>query len=75
MKRHGLTNVRMDTSETDVWFSSALAKQEPSFAQVWYDSNVERKLGPLIERYGMKYPQLLIFSGQKAQKTNKNLHS
>jgi ubiquinone/menaquinone biosynthesis C-methylase UbiE len=75
MKRHGLTNVCIETFETDIWFSSTLAKQELSFAQVWFDSNVERKLGSLIEKYGMKYPQLLIFSGQKAQKTNKSLDS
>ena len=29
------------------------------------DSDVEKRLGPLIDKYGMKYPKLLIFSGQK----------
>jgi hypothetical protein len=65
MEQHGLKNVRIEKLDTDIWLSPALAKQELSFAQVWFDSDVERRLGPLIDKYGMKYPQLLIFSGQK----------
>jgi hypothetical protein len=63
MKEHGLKNVRAEKFDTDVWFSPSLAKQDLGFAQVWFDSEVERRLGPLIDTYGMKYPALLIFSG------------
>ena len=65
MKEYGLKNVYVEKIDTDIWFSPALAKQDLSFAQVWFDSNVERSLAPLIDAYGMKYPKLLIFSGQK----------
>ena len=65
MKEHGLINVYAEKFDTDIWFSPSLAKQDLSFAQVWFDSNVERNLAPLIDTYGMKYPKLLIFSGQK----------
>jgi ubiquinone/menaquinone biosynthesis C-methylase UbiE len=73
MKEHGLKNVQVEKSDTDIWLSPSLAKQDLSFAQVWFDSDVERRLGPLIDTYGMKYPQLLIFSGQKVQKVEKDL--
>jgi len=66
MKEHGLINVYVGKFNTDIWFSPALAKQDLSFAQVWFDSNVERSLAPLIDTHGMKYPELLIFSGQKS---------
>jgi ubiquinone/menaquinone biosynthesis C-methylase UbiE len=68
MKEHGLKNVRVEKCDTDIWFSPSLAKQDLSFAQVWFDSDVERRLGPLIDTYGMKYPELLIFSGQKCRR-------
>jgi ubiquinone/menaquinone biosynthesis C-methylase UbiE len=68
MKEHGLKNVQVEKSDTDIWFSPSLAKQHLSFAQVWYDSDVERRLGPLIDAYGMKYPELLIFSGRKVKR-------
>jgi hypothetical protein len=67
MKEHGLKNVQVEKCDTDIWFSPSLAKQNLSFAQVWFDSDVERRLGPLIDAYGMKYPELLIFSGQKCK--------
>jgi ubiquinone/menaquinone biosynthesis C-methylase UbiE len=64
MKEYGLKNVRVEKFDTDIWFSPSLAKQDVGFAQVWFDSDVERRLGPLIDTYGMKYPELLIFSGR-----------
>jgi cyclopropane fatty-acyl-phospholipid synthase-like methyltransferase len=64
MKEHGLKNVHVEKFDTDIWFSPSLAKQDLGFAQVWFDSDVERGLGPLIDKYGMKYPELLIFSGR-----------
>jgi cyclopropane fatty-acyl-phospholipid synthase-like methyltransferase len=67
MKERGLKNVYVEKSDTDIWFSPSLAKQDLTFAQVWFDSQVERRLGPLIDVYGMKYPELLIFSGQKCK--------
>ena len=65
MKERGLRDVYVKKFDTDIWFSPSLAKQELSFAQVWFDSNVEKNLGSIIDTYGMKYPKLLIFSGQK----------
>ena len=68
LKMHGLKNVYAEKCDTDIWFSPALAKQELSFAQVWFDSDVARRLGPLINTYGMKYPELLVFSGKKCKR-------
>lgn len=65
MKEVGLQGVRMTKFETDVWFSPELAKRDLGFAQVWFDENVERTLGSSINSYGMKYPQLDVFSGMK----------
>ncbi|MDH5754776.1 MAG: class I SAM-dependent methyltransferase [Candidatus Bathyarchaeota archaeon] len=65
MKEAKLTDIRMETFETNIWFSPDLAKQDLGSAQVWFTSDVEQKLGPLIDKYGMKYPALLIFSGIK----------
>jgi len=65
LKEHRLREVHVDEYDTDIWFSPELAKQDLSFAQVWFDPNVEKNIGWIIDRYGMKYPKLLIFSGQK----------
>ena len=65
MKEAKLTDVRVETFETNIWFSPDLAKQDLGFAQVWFTPDVEKKLGSLIDKYGMKYPALLIFSGIK----------
>jgi len=65
LKTSGLAKVRTEEFDNSIWFSPQLAKQELSFAQVWYDSGTKKRLGPLIDKYGMKYPKLLIFSGQK----------
>jgi ubiquinone/menaquinone biosynthesis C-methylase UbiE len=65
MKEQGLGAVRVEEHDTDIWFSPSLAKQDLGFAQVWFDSNIEENLGRLVDKYGMKYPVLLIFSGQK----------
>jgi ubiquinone/menaquinone biosynthesis C-methylase UbiE len=65
MKKHRLREVHVDEYDTNIWFSPSLAKQDLSFAQVWFDSNVEKNIGCIIDKYGMKYPKLLIFSGQK----------
>jgi ubiquinone/menaquinone biosynthesis C-methylase UbiE len=60
-----LADIRAETVETDVWFSPELAKQDLSHAQVWFDADVEKSLGKLIDKYGMKYPALVVFSGTK----------
>jgi hypothetical protein len=65
MREHGLRNVCRREIDTNIWFSPSLAKQDLSFAQVWYDSEVEKRLGSLIDTHGMKYPELLEFSGKK----------
>jgi cyclopropane fatty-acyl-phospholipid synthase-like methyltransferase len=65
MKRCGLEAVRVEKFGTDLWLSPSLSKQDLSFAQVWFDLHVERNLGSLIDAYGMKYPELLVFSAQK----------
>lgn len=66
MKNAELTRVRKRILETSIWFSPELAKQDLGFAQVWFDERVEKSLGPLIEKHGMKYPALQTFSGTKA---------
>jgi len=66
MKEAGLANVRVGKIDTDIWFSPDLARQDLSHAQVWYDENVEKSLGKLIDKYGMKYPALCLVSGTKS---------
>lgn len=65
-KRAKLAKIQVEKFDTDVWFSPDVAKQDLGFAQLWFDQDVEERLGSLIDRYGMKYPMLLIFSGVKA---------
>ena len=66
MKKCELEEISVNKVDTDIWFSPQLAKQDLGFAQVWFDPDVERRLGSMIDAYGMKYPELLIFSGQKS---------
>jgi hypothetical protein len=42
-----------------------VARQDLEFAQLWFNDEVEKSLGALIDKYGMKYPRLLLFSGVK----------
>jgi cyclopropane fatty-acyl-phospholipid synthase-like methyltransferase len=65
MKEAQLGGVRLEKLGTDIWFSPQLAKQDLGFAQVWFDEDVKRTLGYEIDRYGMKYPSIHIFSGVK----------
>jgi len=65
MEATGLKRVSVEKFKTDIWFSPKVAKQDLEFAQVWFDAEVEKNLGQLIDKYGMKYPPLLIFSGVK----------
>ena len=65
MKVAKLGDIRMEKVETNIWFSPDLAKQDLSHAQVWFDADVEKSLGKLIDKYGMKYPAFLRFSGVK----------
>lgn len=65
MKAAKLVNVHVEEVKTDIWISPDLAKQDLSHAQVWFDADVEKSLGKLIDKYGMKYPELLIFLGVK----------
>ena len=65
MKAAKLTNVFVGKVETNIWFSPDLAKQDLSHAQVWFDADVEKSLGKLIDKHSMKYPAFLAFSGVK----------
>ena len=65
MKVAKLADIHMEKVETDIWFSPDLAKQDLSHAQIWFDAGVEKSLGKLINKYGMKYPAFLTFSGVK----------
>jgi sterol 24-C-methyltransferase len=65
MKAAKLTDIHVKKVETNIWFSPDLAKQNLSHAQVWFDADVEKSLGKLINKYGMKYPAFLTFSGVK----------
>jgi len=65
MKATKLTNVFVGKVETNIWFSPDPAKQDLSHAQVWFDADVEKSLGKLIDKHSMKYPAFLAFSGIK----------
>ncbi len=65
MREAKLTDVRLEKFEPDIWFSPDLAKQTLESAQVWFTPEVEEKLGSQIDKHGMKYSELLIFSGRK----------
>jgi hypothetical protein len=65
MKAANLAYVHAENIETDIWISPDLAKQDLSHVQVWFDADVEKSLGKLIDKHGMKYPALVIFSGIK----------
>lgn len=67
MKEARIVKVRVEKVETDIWFSPELAKQNLSHAQVWYDSAVEKSLGKLIDKCGMKCPALYSVSGTKSR--------
>ena len=66
MKEAKLRGIRIEKLEPNIWFSPDLAKRNIGSAQVWYTPDVEKRLGPLIDRYGMSYPAILIFSGEKS---------
>jgi ubiquinone/menaquinone biosynthesis C-methylase UbiE len=63
MRNAKLTKIQTKIFDTNIWFSPELARQDMGFAQVWFDDAVEKSLGSLIERCGMKYPALQTFSG------------
>ena len=65
MKAAGLTSIEVRKSETNIWFSPDIARRDLGSAQVWFDAEVEKNLGQSIDKYGMKYPPLLVFSGVK----------
>ena len=65
MREAGLDNVHVETIDTDAWFSPEVARQDLEFAQLWFNEEVEKSLGASIDKYGIKYPVLLLFSGVK----------
>lgn len=65
MEKAELADVHVEKVRTNIWFSPDLAKQDLSHAQVWYDADVEKSLGELIDKYGMKYPAFFVFCGTK----------
>jgi ubiquinone/menaquinone biosynthesis C-methylase UbiE len=65
MKAAKLADIHVEKVETDIWISPDFAKQDLSHAQVWFDAGVEKSLGKIIDKHGMKYPACLIFSGVK----------
>jgi ubiquinone/menaquinone biosynthesis C-methylase UbiE len=60
-----LRQIHAETFEAQIWFSPQLAKQDLGLAQVWFTEDEEKRLGARIDKYGMKYPAFLIFSGVK----------
>jgi ubiquinone/menaquinone biosynthesis C-methylase UbiE len=65
MKAAKLVDIRAEKVETDIWLSPSLAKQDLSHAQVWFDADVQKSLGKIIDKHGMKYPAFLTFLGVK----------
>jgi cyclopropane fatty-acyl-phospholipid synthase-like methyltransferase len=70
MKMAGLTKVHLKTLETKIWYSPTLfLKGVGGQDEVWPELREEimEKLWPSVKRYGMKYPPINIFVGEKAQ--------
>jgi cyclopropane fatty-acyl-phospholipid synthase-like methyltransferase len=67
MEKANLAKIGVETFATDIWFSPKLAKQDLSLTQVWFTQDEEKRLGSRIDKYGMKYPAFLMFSGFKPQ--------
>jgi cyclopropane fatty-acyl-phospholipid synthase-like methyltransferase len=63
----GLTEIKIEKFDTDIWFSPDVAKRDLALSQIWFDEDVNKRLGSSIGKYGMKYPALLIFSGTKPE--------
>lgn len=62
LRRNGLVNVQIETSESDIWYSPSVAEKD-----FWKEFREEiiTKLGALTKKYGMKYPPIFIVSGHK----------
>jgi ubiquinone/menaquinone biosynthesis C-methylase UbiE len=65
MKAAKLADIHVEKVETSIWISPELAKQDLSHAQVWFDADVQKSLGKIIDKHGMKYPAFLTFLGVK----------
>jgi hypothetical protein len=68
MKKAGLTKIHFKTVETRVWYSSTLfLKGAGGQDEVWteYKERIMKELWPSIKQYGVKYPPINIFLGEK----------
>lgn len=68
LKSAGLKNVDVETVPTDISYSGKVfLKSNISQDEVWpeFEEGIMKELWPSIEQYGMKYPSIRKFSGQK----------
>jgi len=70
MRNAGLKKVHIKTMETEIWYSpTAFLKGVGGQDEIWqeFKEKIMEKLWPLVKQYGMKYPPINIFLGQKTQ--------
>jgi len=70
MKDAGLTKVHVKTVETEIWYSSTVfLKGAGGQDEIWteFKEKIIEDLWPSVKQYGMKYPSINIFLGQKPQ--------
>lgn len=68
MKRAGLTDVNVKTVSTNISYSAEVfLRSNISQDEIWpeFKQKIIRELWPSVKKYGMKYPQVKVFSGQK----------
>jgi cyclopropane fatty-acyl-phospholipid synthase-like methyltransferase len=68
MKEAGLTKVHVKTVNTKIWYSSTLfLKGVGGQNEIWpeFREKIMGKLWPSVKQYGMKYPPINIFLGEK----------
>jgi len=68
MKNAGLTEVHLKTVETKSWYSSTVfLKGAGGQDEIWteFKEKIMEELCPPVKQYGMKYPPINIFLGQK----------
>jgi len=70
MKKTGLTNTRVITVETNIWFSGELfLKGAGGQDEIWteFKDRIMKELWPSVKEHGMKYPSFNVFVGHKSK--------
>jgi cyclopropane fatty-acyl-phospholipid synthase-like methyltransferase len=70
MRNAGLTKARVKKMETSIWYSSAVFLEGVGGQdEIWpeFKEEIVEELWPSVKQYGMKYPPINMFLGQKTQ--------